>query len=1101
MTGSLNERVLRKAFAELLERTGRAHDLVFTNEWEGRGPRGNHISVDGALVPPILRKPFGYWEAKDSKDDLEREIAAKIASGYPDDNIIYEDTRTAILRQDGREAVRIAMDDDDALLKLIERFYAYERPELTEFRTAAAKFREDLPQVLEALRMAIGEAEARSSDFARALEEFLDHAQAAINPAVSAEDVREMLIQHILTEEIFTSVFDNAQFHRENNVARKLGELESKFFTGQLRHATTELLRPYYGAIRHAASALADRREKQTFLKKLYEDFYKVYNPAAADRLGVVYTPGEIVRFMIRGAEWLTEKHWGKTLSDSDVEILDPATGTGTFIVELLEHMQGAGRDQLRRKYLEELHANEVAILPYYVANLNIEATYAALEQRYEEFPGLVFVDTLDNTAGLGIYKGHQGEMFGGIADENLERVKRQNARRISVIIGNPPYNAWQSDYNARNPNRPYRRVDDRIRQTYAAKSRATNKISLFDMYVRFWRWASDRLRDDGVIAFVTNRNFIEKVAFDGFRLTVGSEFAECWLMDLGGDVRANPKISGTKHNVFGIQTGVTIAFMVRKQRAKGFKLFYARRPEEETARDKLAFLESTQDFDRWQTAPLKPDAKGNWLSGDHPDWETYLPLADPTKGPGDVAGPVAAIFRLASNGVETGRDEWLWAWSRVELKKKVRHFIQMFNKAVRAHGDGRGIKLDRQLDRIFKARRQLSEDERAYRIALARPFITKWVYFNRDLNAYLFRLPALFAEGQPNPTIMQLGIASQAPFTAFATDKLFDFGVLKTGNGRTQAVTRYRYIKCGKRVDNVTDWALKRFRSHYGDPAITKDDIFAYVYAAFHNPVFREVHAADLRREFPRVPLHEDFARWRDWGRKLLDLHIGYEKVKPWKLERIDDPGKATPVPKLKSDPDKGAVIVDSETQLTGIPREAWDYRLGNRSAIDWVLDQHKEKRPRDPTVAAKFNIYRFADHKEAMIKLLARVVRVSVETAKITGAMQSFDSRVNEDSRKQGGTMDLSDPAELRTVIEKLAARAAQMHGMRLHPSAIDELIRPSGEYLDELRDVDLALLNESIEALFVEAPQTEPPSPIGSSSIRLAMSGSRCHYLWFC
>lgn len=565
VTGSLNERVLRKAFGDLLERTSRAHDLVFTNEWEGRGPRGNNIAVDGALVPPILRKPFGYWEAKDSRDDLDREIGLKRDAGYPDDNIIYEDTKTAVLRQDGREVLRVAMDDDDALLRLLEKFYAYERPELSEFREAAAKFRADLPQVLEALRMAIGEAEVRSSDFAHALKNFLDHAKQAINPAVSAEDVREMLIQHILTEEIFASVFDNAQYHRENNVARRLGELEGKFFTGALRHATTELLKPYYGAIKHAASALADRREKQTFLKKLYEDFYKVYNPAAADRLGVVYTPGEIVRFMIRGAEWLTEKHFGRTLADEDVEILDPATGTGTFIVELLEHMQGAGRERLRHKYLEELHANEVAILPYYVANLNVEATYAALEQRYEEFPGLVFVDTLDNTAGLGIYKGHQGEMFGGIADENLERVKRQNARRISVIIGNPPYNAWQSDYNARNPNRPYRRVDDRIGQTYRRLSRAQNTIALSDMYVRFWRWASDRMTNDGVIAFVCNRNFIDKIAFDGFRLSVADEFAECWIMDLGGDVRANPKISGTKHNVFGIQTGVAIAFVVRK--------------------------------------------------------------------------------------------------------------------------------------------------------------------------------------------------------------------------------------------------------------------------------------------------------------------------------------------------------------------------------------------------------------------------------------------------------------------------------------------------------------------------------------------------------
>ena len=995
ITGSLNERVLRKAFADLLERTGRSHDLVFTNEWEGRGPRGNHIAVDGALVPAILRKPFGYWEAKDSKDDLDREIRLKIDRGYPDDNIIYEDTRTAVLRQDGREAMRADLADDDALLALLTQFFAYERPELTEFREAATKFRADLPQVLDALRMAIGEAEARSSDFARALKDFLDHAREAINPIVSAEDVREMLIQHILTEEIFASVFDNPQYHRENNVARRLGELEAKFFTGALRHATTELLRPYYGAIKHAASALADRREKQTFVKKLYEDFYKVYNPAAADRLGVVYTPGEIVRFMIRGAEWLTEKHWGKTLSDEGVEILDPATGTGTFIVELIEHMEGVGPERLRAKYANELHANEVAILPYYVANLNIEATYASIAGQYAEFPGLVFVDTLDNTAGLGIYKGHQHGLFGGIADENLERVKKQNAAKLKLIIGNPPYNAWQSDYNTRNPNRPYRRVDDRIGQTYRRLSRAQNTNSLSDMYVRFWRWASDRLREDGVIAMVTNRNFIEKVAFDGFRLSVAEEFAECWLMDLGGDVRANPRISGTKHNVFGIQTGVTIAFFVRKADAKGFKLHYARRPEEETAREKLAFLDSVEDFGRWQTAPLRPDAKGNWLSGDHPDWASYLPLADPTKGPRDVHGArVEAIFRLSSNGVKTQRDDWMWAHDRRSLAAKAKALVSAY-EAVRTSAEGAdagSLKWDVELDRSLKSGLKLVYDKRKETSALARPFNRAWLYFDTHLNGRTYKLPSLFRPDEANPAIVVSDRGWRSQFSSLATDTIPDLHALASVDG-FQVVTRYRYTKSGERVDNITDWALRQFRTCYGDDAISKDDIFAYCYAALHDPVFREVHAADLRREFPRVKLHDDFAQWCDWGRTLLDLHIGYEKVKPWKLERVDTPGKGAALPKLKSDPARGAVVVDSETQLTGIPPEAWNYRLGNRSAIDWVLDQHKEKRPRDATVAAKFNTYRFADHKEAMIKLLAKVVRVSVETVAITEAMAALD------------------------------------------------------------------------------------------------------------
>jgi predicted helicase len=994
VTGSLNERVLRKAFAELLERTGRAHDLVFTNEWEGRGPRGNNIAVDGALVPPILRKPFGYWEAKDSKDDLEREIAAKISKGYPDDNIIYEDTKEAILRQDGREALRAKLDDDDALLKLLDRFYAYERPELTEFKQASAKFRADLPQILEALRMAIGEAEARSSEFAAALKEFLDHAKQAINPAVSADDVREMLIQHILTEEIFASVFDNAQYHRENNVARRLGELESKFFTGALRHATTELLKPYYGAIKHAASALADRREKQTFLKKLYEDFYKVYNPAAADRLGVVYTPGEIVRFMIRGAEWLTERHWSKTLADDDVEILDPATGTGTFVVELIEHMQGVGRDRLQGKYIEELHANEVAILPYYVANLNIEATYAAIGQTYVEFPGLVFVDTLDNTAGLGIYKGHQHALFGGIADENLERVKRQNARQISVIIGNPPYNAWQSDYNARNPNRPYQRVDERIRQTYRRRSKAKNTNSLSDMYVRFWRWASDRLQEDGVIAFVCNSGFIDSIAFDGFRLSIQDEFAEGWIIDLKGNARLSGELRRKQGgNVFTdkIRVGIAIAFFVKKQSATDkFKVFYRAVADYAKEAEKRAFVDDLQLAEGDFTL-LKPDANGSWLSSEHSSWKSYLPLADPSKGSGDTAARVEAIFRLSSNGLTTQRDEWVWAQNRAELVSKARTLVATY-EAVRKkakNAKANTIKWDRELDRYLDRNIRKKFQSSNVISAWHRPFVKKFLYFDQHFNAMTYRLPSMYRPPDPNPTIAFRGVASQDLLAVLAVDGVFDAGLVKTGNGRTFGVTRHRYVQSGERVDNITDWALTQFQNQYADTAISKDDIFAYCYAALHDPVFRKVHAADLRREFPRVPFHPDFARWRDWGDALLSLHIGYEKAKPWKLIRTNRPGNRAAVPKLRSKPENGVVVVDSQTQLGGIPIEAWNYRLGNRSAIDWVLDQYREKRPRDPTIAAKFNTYRFADHKEAMIELLAKVVRVSMETVAITDAM----------------------------------------------------------------------------------------------------------------
>lgn len=385
----------------------------------------------------------------------------------------------------------------------------------------------------------------------------------------------------------------------------------------------------------------------------------------------MIYTPNEIVRFMIESSDWLCDKHFGKSLVDAGVEILDPATGTGTFICELLEHFRGS-RQKLAHKYKEELHANEVAILPYYVANLNIEATYAAITGQYAEFPNLCFVDTLDNVAGLGKFSGHQEDLFGAMSEENVERIKRQNKRKISVIIGNPPYNANQQNENDNNKNREYRRVDTRIKDTYIKESTA-QKTKLYDMYARFFRWASDRIKDEGIIAFVTNRSFIESRTFDGFRKIVARDFNEIWIVDLGGDVRANPKISGTKNNVFGIQTGVAISFPVkRKEAAKAARIFYARRPEMETAEDKLSFISNAR-LSMLAVDTVKPDVKQNWLHLTNNDFDNFIPIAlKETKG--DYASQ--SIFQLYSLGIVTNRDEWLYDETPEALLKRVFAFF-----------------------------------------------------------------------------------------------------------------------------------------------------------------------------------------------------------------------------------------------------------------------------------------------------------------------------------------------------------------------------------------------------------------------------------------
>jgi predicted helicase len=920
--------------------------------------------------------------------------------------------------------MRAPMTDTDALLRLVSLFFSYERAEIAEFRKAVEKFKADLPTVLDALRARISTAYAENEAFRAEAEKFLAHCKDTINPTLGEADVREMLIQHILTEEIFSHVFNESDFHHENNIAKELYALEGKFFTGAVKRETLKGLEPYYAAIRANAAQITNHSEKQTFLKVIYENFYKVYDTKKADRLGVVYTPNEIVKFMIEGADWLCQTHFGKNLVDEHVEILDPATGTGTFICELLEYFRGDPR-KLAHKYKNELHANEVAILPYYVANLNIEATYQAISGQFAEFPNLCFVDTLDNVEGLGIRAGHQHDMFAALSDENIERVKRQNKRKISVIIGNPPYNANQQNENENNKNRAYKRVDELIKRTYVHLSTA-QKTKVYDMYSRFFRWASDRMHDDGVLAFITNRSFIESRTFDGFRKSVEEEFNEIYVVDLGGDVRANPKLSGTKHNVFGIQTGVAISFLVKRRRQQGCKIFYARRPEFDTAEDKLAFLASsklsTMSFER-----IEPDKKGNWINQTENNWDDLIPVADKKTKSAKTSSQERAIFRLFSLGVVTNRDDWVYSFNRVDLIQKINYLLNEYKekldeirKSKNTEFDG-NIKWTRSLKSQALSNKVIEFNDSYIRSSLYRPFVKKNIYFSDELNEFQYQTPEIWPTDKEEIAI-GFTVGGRLSFNAFTTAFVPSLTVMSLD--ANQLLPLYRYTTEGKRVDNITDWALNRFHKAYGKTGrlrpdragaddggngetqvlkggegreLTKEAIFHYVYGVLHDPVYREKYALNLKREFPRIPFYPDFWAWADRGARLMALHIGYEEVEPWPLTRTDVPDKtareAGVAPKtiLKADKDNGIIRIDSETTLAGLPPQVWDYKLGNRSGIEWILDQYKEKTPKDPTIREKFNTYRFADYKEKVIDLIARVTRVSVETMEIVEAMKS--------------------------------------------------------------------------------------------------------------
>ena len=999
--GSDNEQSIRRAFAVCLDSYCREHreKLALIDELDA--PLRNR--PDGT-VKDSLRMARGYWEAKDTHDDLDAEIQRKLNRGYPQDNIIFEDSQTAVLIQDREEAMRADMSRPGELHRLIRAFLDYELPQIEEFRQAQQQFKADLPAVINNLREAIEAADADNPSYQAAAADFLAVCRQTISPAVSAADVREMLLQHVLTQDIFLRVFDEDQFHRENNVARRLDGLEQTFFTGDVRRQAIDRLRGYYGAIGRAADEIADYSEKQQFLKAIYEDFYKAYNPAAADRLGVVYTPNEVVDFIIRGTDYLLQKHFGRSLADDNVQILDPATGTGTFVTNLINYLPA---DRLEYKYLNEIHANEVAILPYYIANLNIEYTYKERTGQYRGFPNLCFVDTLDNmdwqqTGATGGAVTRQGAMnLGGVSEENWIRIQEQNEKTISVIIGNPPYNANQQNENDNNKNREYPEIDRRISETYIAASTA-QKTKQYDMYKRFIRWASDRMADDGIIAFITNRGYLDARQDDGFRQLAAREFSDIYVLDLGSDVRRNPKISGTTHNVFGIQTGVAIGFFVREKSKLGrCAIHYARREDTELAVDKLGFLHEAK-LDDIAFGDITPDERNEWLNQSNSDFANLMPLADRQTKLAKKTDDERAVFGLYSLGVASNRDEWVYDFDVPTLREKALFFADAYNEALGNADESYNsvIKWSRDLRNEFQRGRRVVYSEANRIQSLYRPFIVKHHFADFTMNDVLTRnhYEIFSVDLRHSNEVINLCVNGKE-FYVLAASRLTDLHF----TGDTQCLPLYRYTDTGERVSNITGWGLQRINEHYRrewgegfDAAypdgITAEDIFAYTYGVLHDPVYRHDYEVDLTREFPRLPLYRDFDVWARMGQELLDLHVGFESADLYPLVRNEQNSDATK-PILRAEKERGAIVLDDKTSLTGVPEAAWRYRLGNRSALEWVLDQYKEKKPRDPTIAEKFNTYRFADYKERVIDLLQRVCTVSVRTMDVVDDMAYWE------------------------------------------------------------------------------------------------------------
>ncbi|MDE0017702.1 MAG: N-6 DNA methylase [Candidatus Poribacteria bacterium] len=988
-----HEGAVSNPFAFLLDSCAKQVNATLIAQYAMRTTDGNRIVIDGAILDEF-GLPFAYWEAKDIDDDLPKAIAEKQAAGYPLDNTCFQTPQRIILYQNGQVALDLDITEPAQLIAALQYLFAYTPPALDNWQTAVADFREHVPDLANRLKELIDQRHATDRAFKEAFADFYETCRTAINPELSQDAVEEMLIQHILTERIFRTVFERSDFTRRNIIAREIENVSDAL----MRHAVSRdaFLAPldrFYVAIEQAATLCRGFTQKQHFLNTFYEKFFQGFSEDVADTHGIVYTPQPIVDFMVKSVEHILKTEFNRSLSDTGVHIIDPFVGTGNFIVRLMQDVRGTA---LEKKYRHELHCNEVMLLPYYIASLNIEQEYFQRTGTYLPFEGIALADTFE------LLEQEQGELF---TRENTERVKQQKAADMFVVIGNPPYNIGQINENDNNKNRKYETMDALLKETYSQDSKATNKNALSDPYIKAILWASKRIGNEGVVAFVTNNGFLDGIAFDGMRKHLAQDFNAIYILNLGGNVRQNPKLSGTTHNVFGIQVGVSINLFIKKD-AKGIdpkpvKIFHARVDEFWRKDEKYNYLDSKQHYQNIDWQQIVPDSRYTWLTeGLHAEFDTFIPMG--TKEAKAKKGTATeVIFKTYSRGVNTSRDAWVYNFNRNFLTENILQMSDTYNteadrwkrrKNQRKSdidnfviSDGAKISWSEALKRNLQSGKTIDFSEGKTKIGVYRPFTKLNLYFDRMMIERVYVFPSIFPTPETeteNQVICLTALGSKKSFHCLMTQQVPDVHL----TGDSQCFPFYTYNEDGtNRQENITDWTLSEFQTHYNDNIITKWDIFHYNYALLHHPTYREKYEMNLKRDLPHIPFTEDFWGFANAGAALADLHVNYESTPKYDgLQDIETPGMKVDwrVKKMNLSKDKTQLRYNDFLTLDGIPAEVYDYKLGNRSALEWVIDQYRVKVDRRSGIVNDPNR---ETEPQYIVDLVGRVISVSLRTVEI--------------------------------------------------------------------------------------------------------------------
>lgn len=870
----------------------------------------------------------------------------------------------------------------------------------------------------------------------RAFDQLMRGLHRNINPGLSEQDAIEMLSQHIISRPVFEALFENYQFAASNPISRSMQKMLDLLDDETKTEEEHQKLQKFYEYVRTTVGDIHEADARQRIIVELYDKFFKVASPRTVEKLGIVYTPVEVVDFIIRSVGYILQREFGRSLSDENVHILDPFTGTGTFITRLLQSGL-ISREALERKYGREIHANEIVLMAYYIASVNIENVFHDLmgpDKEYQPFGGICLTDTFQ----LG-EEASDENLYSEQFPTNSRRVIEQKKRRITVIVGNPPYSIGQKSANDNAQNESYPTLESRIENTYVAQSEAALNKSAYDSYIKAFRWASDRLNDEkgGVIGFVTNGAWLDANGLDGMRKCLAREFSAIYVFNLRGNCRTSGEIRRKEAgNVFGLgsRTPIAITILVKKPKAsdESARIYYHDIGDYLSREEKLNIIRNMGDISNplMQWVSITPNEHGDWLNKRSEQFKLYTPL-EPEKKFGKGS---KSFFNVNGPAVASGRDSWVYNFSKQSVEKNISAMIDFYNqqqqayqKAVKSNPDlsvedfidtdptkiSWTVNLKKDIER--KITHTYKDD---IRYSMYRPFSKHLLYYDKPLIERIGISPKLFpTPNHRNLVICVSGIGSNKDFSSIITENIPDYQLqfncqyfpLYWYDDSTADIADLfsapqsemdRYV----RRDGVTDWVLSTARKQYGS-RVTKEDIFYYVYGILHAPDYRTTFAADLKKSLPRLPLVEspdDFWAFSRAGRSLAELHLGYEHVEPYagchtvNSTTSEDDAINYRVEKMRfgkldsKTADKRIIHYNAGITIENIPLEAYDYVVNGKSAIEWVMERYAVKTDPASQIENNPNDWcREHDDPKYIYNLLLRIITVSLETMKIVRSL----------------------------------------------------------------------------------------------------------------